>query len=1536
MEIRKWFRNNVPENVRVVLRDTLKVKKMESTYKTSKHYTTTWKSKYTKQLENQLKNNLQARLRTYYAENFDKIAIDDKIILFEVRDGTSFTDSPYAIFTNMVMDEQFSDFHFVISLAENKKYLFEELKLKYPDIQLELVIRETFVYMNMLLKAKYLINNSTFNSYFTKKNSQVYINTWHGTALKNMGFAYVQDPLNARNVLRNFLMTDYLLSPNKHMTNVFLNSYKLNGIWKGTVLEGGLPRNDFILQDHRKQVEHWFVENKLVFDTAKQNIIYMPTWRGTDVNGANDVLVTLKNEVEKLVEKFGNTYNIFIKVHPFIYNSAQNSGLLQGYLIPNSYDTNELFQATDILITDYSSVYFDFLITNCPILFYAWDNDVYEADRGMYFEADTLPGPIAYTFKQLVDNIRNIESIKVEYANLYRKNKKQFVNYDDGNVTSRYINRIFNNNKSEHIKEIKAENVKTKLLIHPGAMLDNGITNSFINLVSQLDYSKYDVTAFLHDSDDLEVINNFNRIDSRVRKMFKPGLPIYTLEENIADRYLKSEHIDGAINKFYPEKGYQRESSRLFGNTEFDISIDFSGYSYFWAKYLLNVGAKKKMVFMHNDLAAETNRKVEGKYPLRNDLLGLFTLYPKFNKILSVSYNLMEVNSKKLQDVVEVDQMGFVENSINIDNILENNAITPDEEVKKVNTKKILTISDTIKLFSNKKNIPDNFEIYHNTEFQTVESIAQYSYNGLVYNKIIMDGGYIGWASQQFLHNANDNESLFFFQSDKKIEIPVEFKNDLNQVSVRKNPIITAKCEILDSDIYNDSSLFITKLAVDRYQQYVYLRTKFNAIGWVNRVNIEPLESKGLFSSILSTLDSKIQQRDKIKRLDNALFAKLSERSVIFKFYGDIEKKTENWDINIPYVYKIIDRVAINDIVYSLLSISNYNVGWVRDDTLIFLLDQVQNFNEYEGADVNQKSVLYKGHDGNIKLYIDKQINDYIEVKSSAKMVVENISIDGDSILGSVYFNSKEYIVSSKEGSFEKLQLKNVLKIEEQPDSTYNLEKPLFLISEIISNSGIIYKILNHNNVFFVDSNSFFFFDVNRKNILQKYSTQSNSVLLKSGDSVWEQPYGTSENIKRVSSTYILKKINFTVDAEMKLLNGLTYHEISYQGQRVGWVNQKNIITHFGKDDFNVNYLPVSFKILNEKVKHIVDNIKFNNFEYLKQITEFDNQNHNIKSKQTYEFDVCMKLKNGNSYLRFSPNQQIKGWISEDNLLIPTKEVDKNSISIRNIDKPIFEDNFYISEKKVTSIVSFQNETAHAYSSYSNILENRSDKILNGLKYSSKKVVYFKSGFYYEIEFEDDIYYVPEKEIKVIYSEFMDSLPKKFRLKLKSTDIILSSMGRLSPEKNQIELVKAMIPLINKYPNLKLIILGKGPMEKELNNIIKQNELQNNVFLVGQYAYPFGIIEQTDIFVLPSVWEGQPMVLLEALALNKKIVSSDLSQNAYVLGYGKYGYVAKGKGQQELADAINVILSEDYTFDFFDARKYNKNAVSQFEKLASL
>ncbi|QZN89592.1 CDP-glycerol glycerophosphotransferase family protein [Vagococcus lutrae] len=680
-----------------------------------------------------------------YIHYYESLPIVKNTIIYESREGQSLTDSPYAIFKYLLEIDREKKYQHIWTVQESDE--LNHIISRYKDIEnITFVERNSSEYLQALASAEYLINNATFQNFFIKKEEQIYINTWHGTPLKTMGFDMPDNPFNARNVVRNFFISDYLLSPNRHTTDMYQNSYRLNDTYTGEILEYGYPRIDSTFQDNQAYLHSLFTTFNIDFDKNKPVILYAPTWKGKNIHSPSNAVHQIHAEMSYLRKHHGENYNILIKVHPYLYKEAREYDPLKPYLIRDVIDTNEMLSITDILITDYSSIFFDFLVTDKPIFFYVWDDDMYVNERGRYFSLTELPGPTSATIVELSEQIKHVDSYAKKNKENYQKMKENFVIHDDGKATERYVNHIFNLPKPE-----KKENSKKNLLIYPGGMANNGITSSFINLVNNLDYSRYNVICFIGYTNRKEQIENIKKITKKATLLFRYGAPAYTAEEKKLDRYLQEYGKTGIVEKNYPQQAYNREMKRLIGHVRIDVAIDFSGYSIYPAKLILAVPNSYKICFIHSDIVADKDRTVDGKKPHEKSLTNLFTVYDDFDVLLSVSKITNDINREKLKHLVSPDKFKYSVNTLNPEKVLAEDSPkkASDDEIKikiinqQANVIEMAEVYEVVPINQSKK-ILSQMEV--NSE---VEVIAKASYSDEVYYKIRFEGIYRGWISEK-------------------------------------------------------------------------------------------------------------------------------------------------------------------------------------------------------------------------------------------------------------------------------------------------------------------------------------------------------------------------------------------------------------------------------------------------------------------------------------------------------------------------------------------------------------------------------------------------------------------------------------------------------------------------------------------------------------------------------------------------------------------------------------------------------------------
>ena len=371
--------------------------------------------------------------------------MDDKVIFFEAFGGRNYTCSPKAIYEKMLTMKEFKDFKFVWAFVDPSKH--DVLN----DKRLTIVKTNSKDYYKYLSIAKYWIVNSIIDEGIIKKKNQVYVQCWHGTPLKKLRYDIevngavlnTIEEIRKRND-RDARKFDYFISPSKYCTEKFTSAFNLKALGKeNIIIEKGYPRNDFLFNKTKKDVDS--IKKKLGLPLDKKVIFYLPTFRDNQHTSGVGYTYNLAIDFDSLKKKFSKDYVILFSPHYFIANSIDLSKYKGFVFNVARYDEiNELYLVSDIIMTDYSSVFFDFANLKRPMLFYMYDFDDYQNNlRDFYISLDELPGPIAKTQEELENNLKNIDSIFVNYKKKYEKFNKKYNYLDDGNASYRVIKNIF-------------------------------------------------------------------------------------------------------------------------------------------------------------------------------------------------------------------------------------------------------------------------------------------------------------------------------------------------------------------------------------------------------------------------------------------------------------------------------------------------------------------------------------------------------------------------------------------------------------------------------------------------------------------------------------------------------------------------------------------------------------------------------------------------------------------------------------------------------------------------------------------------------------------------------------------------------------------------------------------------------------------------------------------------------------------------------------------------------------------------------------
>lgn len=544
--------------------------------------------------------------------------IEENFILYESFNGQGIIDNPYGLFKAFQKRNDFKEYThiWVLDDFESNWFMITELSI-YPNVRF--VKYGSDEYLKYLSVCKILINNCTFPPYFTKKDEQIYINTWHGITLKKLGYDVPNSNMDLGNTIRNFLSADYHITANSFMTNIMLHSYKLDGIYNGTIIEEGQPRIDLGF------VKKTYVIEKLrsygiEIDLNKKVILYAPTWTGT-LSNPNSVDVS---SIDKIIDK--SKYQILYKLHHVNYRKDKR-------YIPSSMDTNELLSICDIVITDYSSIAFDARSYNKCVIYYLPNNEQYLLEHGLYSQPNNN---VAYNIETLKVMLDHTDSLSVDY-------------YNQPICASRILSILLD---KTHGRLVCANLNKIKLLFYIGDFKPNGVTTSFMSLTNNLDYSKFDVSLIVLNKKDEWYKSVINSLNSNIRVLCRAGTYSQTLIEECAkDITLQLGIGSQELRSLLPEGMYRREFKRCFGISKFDKLINFTGYSPFYS-YLFMFGSGEKIVWLHNDMIKDRDRDVNGTKPLFTTLSSVFSTYPYYDRLVSASKEIMYVNIRNFPAIL--------------------------------------------------------------------------------------------------------------------------------------------------------------------------------------------------------------------------------------------------------------------------------------------------------------------------------------------------------------------------------------------------------------------------------------------------------------------------------------------------------------------------------------------------------------------------------------------------------------------------------------------------------------------------------------------------------------------------------------------------------------------------------------------------------------------------------------------------------------------------------------------------------------------
>ena len=569
-------------------------------------------------------------------------------VLYESFAGNGVGCNPEAIFRRLLDHPDYSHLRHVWAISDPAAIRrFEAEFGGHPRVSH--VRRGSGGYVAALATSGYLVNNATFPPSFGKRPGQIYLNTWHGTPLKQMGFDMPDGAFESANTLRNLLSADYLLAANPFMAEtMYEDAYRLRNVYQGRIVEEGYPRIDRqqLTADESRRV-HAELEAAGLAVGGRRIVLFAPTWRGSSFSDPQQDVDALAAQVERLQEALGDDCVVLLKTHQVVHALTAGRPALSRVLVPNTIPANVMLGVADALVTDYSSIFFDFLATGRPIAFLTPDAQEYDRARGTYLPLDQLPGPVdsdaAAVGTALAALLGGAQHPR------YREWAERFTPYDDGHASDRIIDIVFGRHEAGYRVRRPRRDDRVRLMLYLGGMRPNGITTSVLNLLGALDPARYDVTAVMPYFRSPVARANQQRVPSHVRQIFRIGG--MNGSKAVQLRRRRNDWHGSPLGPRAAEwhlRLWEDEWTRVLGSARFDWAADFSGYSPFWANLVLHAPARTHAIWLHNEMASDRNRTVGGKARMRRSLGLVFALYRHYDQLVSVSPTLTAVNREQL------------------------------------------------------------------------------------------------------------------------------------------------------------------------------------------------------------------------------------------------------------------------------------------------------------------------------------------------------------------------------------------------------------------------------------------------------------------------------------------------------------------------------------------------------------------------------------------------------------------------------------------------------------------------------------------------------------------------------------------------------------------------------------------------------------------------------------------------------------------------------------------------------------------------
>ena len=353
-------------------------------------------------------------------------------VLYSSFDGRQYSDSPRAV------HEELRD----RGAALDHVWVVRDGQARVPE-GVRTVAHGSAAWHEALACSRHIVTNTQLPEWFERRDGQFVVQTWHGTPLKRIGM----DLAGTAEANADYIASiparsrqwNLLLTPNRFSTPHLKRSFG----YEGEVLESGYPRSDRFHSTDRSKIAAQ-VKAELGIPEGKRVVLYAPTWRDDRRRGGGRYELDMQFDLAEARRTLGDSTVVLLRRHYLVTDRLP--GAHDGFVMDVSRypDVADLMLVSDVLVTDYSSLMFDFAQTGRPILFHVHDLEHYrDTLRGFCFDFEaTAPGPLLRDSAALVQALRDPEAATAAHAEAYRAFRECFCDLDDGRASARAVDRM--------------------------------------------------------------------------------------------------------------------------------------------------------------------------------------------------------------------------------------------------------------------------------------------------------------------------------------------------------------------------------------------------------------------------------------------------------------------------------------------------------------------------------------------------------------------------------------------------------------------------------------------------------------------------------------------------------------------------------------------------------------------------------------------------------------------------------------------------------------------------------------------------------------------------------------------------------------------------------------------------------------------------------------------------------------------------------------------------------------------------------------